>query len=189
MMNLGKKSAGPLDIRARREFVLGAALAIGTLGVEASRAQNMAQQPTPAVPNPDTDCRRTSLHQVVEFDVSAERVYEALLDANQFTTFSGAPAQIDREAGGAFSMFGALIVGRNIEIIPNERIVQAWRPADWTPGVYSLVKFQLVKRGSHTQVELDHTGFPAGAFEHLNAGWKSHYWVPLGKYFESALGR
>jgi hypothetical protein len=55
--------------------------------------------------------------------------------------------------------------------------------------VYSLVKFQLVKRGSHTQVELDHTGFPAGAFEHLNAGWKSHYWVPLGKYFESALGR
>jgi activator of HSP90 ATPase len=86
-------------------------------------------------------------------------------------------------------MFGALIVGRNIEIIPNERIVQAWRPADWTSGVYSLVKFQLVKRGSHTQVELDHTGFPAGAFEHLDAGWKSHYWVPLGKYFESALGR
>jgi activator of HSP90 ATPase len=63
--------------------------------------------------------------------------------AKQFTAFSGAPAEIDREPGGTFSLFGGLIVGRNVELIPKERIVQAWRPADWEAGVYTLVRFEL----------------------------------------------
>jgi activator of HSP90 ATPase len=37
-----------------------------------------------------------------------------------------APTQISREVGGAFSLFGGIIVGRHIELVPNERIVQAW---------------------------------------------------------------
>jgi activator of HSP90 ATPase len=122
------------------------------------------------------------LSQKIDFNAGARRVYEALLDSKQFTAFSGAPAQIDRSAGGAFSLFGGLIVGRNIEVVPEKRIVQAWRPTDWTPGVYSLVKFELVAHGQHTQVVLDHTGFPEGGFEHLNSGWKSHYWDALTKF-------
>lgn len=180
MMNQEKRSAGPIDRRARRQFIMGTALVIGTLSVEASRAQNKAQQAMPAT---EAGCRRTSLHQVIDFTASPERVYEALLDSKRFTAFSGAPAQIDPGAGGPFSMFGGMIGGRNIELVPNERIVQAWRPEDWKPGVYSLVKFELLKRGSQTQVVLDHTGFPEGRFEALNAGWKTHYWDPLGKYF------
>jgi len=39
---------------------------------------------------------------------------------------------------GLFSMFGGMIVGRNIE--PNQRMVQAWRPRpDFPEGTYSLV--------------------------------------------------
>ena len=99
-----------------------------------------------------------------------------------FSAFSGAPARIDPTAGGAFSLFGGLINGRNIELVPNERIVQAWRPGDWTAGVYSLVRMELVARGEQTQIVLDHSGFPEGSYEHLNSGWKSHYWDPLAKY-------
>jgi len=178
MINQESRSAGLIDIRARRRFIVGAALAIGTLSAEASRAQSKAQQ-TPT----EAGCRRTSLHQVADFKATPEQVYEALLDSKRFTAFSGAPAQIDRGVGGAFSMFGGMIGGRNIELVPNQRIVQAWRPTDWTPGVYSLVKFELLKHGSQTQVVLDHTGFPEGGFDSLNSGWKVHYWDPLGKYF------
>ena len=75
------------------------------------------------------------------------------------------PATIDATAGGAFSTFGGLIEGRNIELIPNQRIVQAWRPTHWDPGVYSIVRFELKPKGSETTVVLDHTGFPEGEFD------------------------
>jgi activator of HSP90 ATPase len=178
---LAEMPAEAINIPARRRFVVAAALAIGTLGVVA-RARDKAQQATPAAATTDAECRRTSLHQVIDFHAGPQRIYEVLLDSKQFTDFSGAPAQIDHDVGGGFTLFGGLVVGRNIELVSNELIVQAWRPVDWPPGVYSLVKFALLKRGSQTQVVLDHTGFPEGGFEHLNSGWKIHYWDPLGKY-------
>jgi len=91
------------------------------------------------------------------------------------------PCEISREVGGAFSLFGAYVTGRHIELVPNERIVQAWRAGNWPPGVYSIAKFELVKQGSGTRIVLDHTGFPKGDAEALASGWKAHYWQPLEK--------
>jgi activator of HSP90 ATPase len=111
-----------------------------------------------------------------------KRIYELLLDSKQFAAFSGEPAEIGRDVGSAFSMFGGKIVGRTIELVPDQRIVQAWRPADWDPGIYSIVRFELIAQGSRTRVVLDHTGFPEGTYDHLNAGWKLRYWDPIEKY-------
>ena len=80
-------------------------------------------------------------------------------------------------------MFGGLIVGRNVELVVNERVVQAWRPTHWSPGVYSVAKFDLKQTGAMTEVSLDHTGFPEGEFDHLDWGWTNHYWEPLKKFF------
>jgi activator of HSP90 ATPase len=126
---------------------------------------------------------RTALHQEVLFDASPARIYDALLGAKAFAAFTGMPARIDPRPGGAISIFGGLVVGRNIELVRNRRIVQAWRPVeDFPAGVYSLVKIDLVPRGSGTRLILDHTGFPEGHFDHLNAGWPPRYWIPLKKY-------
>jgi activator of HSP90 ATPase len=75
-----------------------------------------------------------------------------------------------------------VITGRHIELVPNERLVQAWRDKAWAPGVYSIAKFQLNDEGSNTRLVFDHTGFPQGEADDLAAGWKSHYWEPLRKY-------
>ena len=83
-------------------------------------------------------------------------------------------------------MFGGRIVGRNVELVPNQRIVQAWRESNWEPGVYSLVKFQLKEQGAKTKVILDHTGFGEGHFGHLNPGWKVRYWDALEKYLAAS---
>ena len=77
---------------------------------------------------------RTSIHYDLNFKVSPERFYDTILDQAKFAAFSGAPAAIDPTVGGAFFLFGKLIVGRNVELLPNVRIVQAWRPASWDPG-------------------------------------------------------
>ncbi|HXN17448.1 MAG TPA: SRPBCC domain-containing protein [Candidatus Binatus sp.] len=128
------------------------------------------------------DATRTSLHQEIDLKASPPKVYEILLDSKQFAAFTGLPADISRDAGGAFTMFGGMIGGRNIELVPNQRIVQAWRPASWDPGIYSIVKFELKGDASHSTVILDHTGFPEGDYAHLDPGWHIRYWTPLEKY-------
>jgi activator of HSP90 ATPase len=142
---------------------------VGLAGVAAA-----AQEPSA---KPET------IHEQLEFPVAPHRVYEALLDSKQFSAFSGVPAEINREAGGAFSLFGGQIMGRNVELIPDRRIVQAWRPASWPEGVYSIARFELQAQGAGTRMVFDHTGFPPSLKEHLASGWQEHYFGPLKKYF------
>ena len=128
-----------------------------------------------------------SIHQEVAFKASRKRIYEALTQEKQFrevTDFimKGASAEISTEVGGAFSIFGGMILGRHIELLPYDRIVQAWREKDWPVGVYSIVRFELNEKGSETTLVFDHTCFPQGAASHLAPGWWSHYWEPLRKY-------
>jgi activator of HSP90 ATPase len=126
---------------------------------------------------------RTSLHQEIDYKASAQRIYDVLLSSKDFSAFSGFAAEIDPKVGGPFSMFGGLVVGRNVELVPHQRIVQAWRLSQEFPeGTYSLVKMELKPKDSGTRLVLDHTGFPEGHFDHLDAGWYSHYWEPLRKY-------
>ena len=75
-----------------------------------------------------------------------------------------------------------MIAGRNLELVPNERIVQAWRVGNWDPGVYSVAKFELKPEGSGTRLVFDHSGFPEKEKDHLESGWKANYWDPLQKH-------
>ena len=127
----------------------------------------------------------TSIHYDIDFEATPQRIYQTLLSAKQFAEFTGLPADIDPRPGGAFSIFGGLIVGRNVELVENRRIVQAWRPTHWEAGIYSIVHFELKLRGSGASLAFDHTGFPAGDYDHLDEGWKGHYWEPMRKYFAS----
>jgi activator of HSP90 ATPase len=127
----------------------------------------------------------TTIYQEVDFKAPAARIYEILLDAKQFSACTKDSAEIQPQAGGAFKLFGGRIEGRNIELLPNQRIVQAWRPAYWPAGVYSIVKFELVPREAGTRVVLDHAAFTEDQWEGLSSGWQEHYWGPLHKYLNA----
>jgi len=124
-----------------------------------------------------------TIHQEIEFNATPQQLYDALLDGKQFSEFSGRAAEINREVGGAFSLFKGHIIGRNLELVPNERIVQAWRVVTWPEGAYSIVRFELKSQGSGTRLALDHIGFPGGLHDHLAAGWEENYWSLLKKHF------
>ena len=66
------------------------------------------------------------------------------------------------EVGGTFTLFGGYITGRHLEMLPNERLVQAWRAGSWNPGAYSIAAFHLTAEGGKTKVALEHRGFPNG---------------------------
>jgi activator of HSP90 ATPase len=127
----------------------------------------------------------TTIHQEIDYKVPPARIYEVLLDAKQFAACTKDTAEIQPRAGEVFKLFGGRIEGRNVELVPNQRIVQAWRPAYWPAGVYSIVKFELIARGSGTRIVLDHAGFTEDKWESLSAGWREHYWEPLHKYLNA----
>jgi activator of HSP90 ATPase len=169
------------DAMTRRQAVAGMALALGSLAA-ASRARGDAEPAMKDTPASAENLKRTSIHQEIDFTAGPQRIYGALLDPKQFAAFTGLPAVIDPREGGAISLFGGLIEGRNVELVPGQRVVQAWRPTHWDPGIYSIARFELKPKGPGTTVVLDHTGFPEGEYDHLLAGWSRHYWVPLAKY-------
>ena len=170
----------------RRQWMTGAAVAIGGLALSSRDAW--------AADDNGLTHNAEAIHQETAFKASPQRLYDALLDAKQFqqvellsgamkgTDLNAKPAKINPEPGGAFSIFGDYIIGWQLELVPNQRIVQAWRETSWDPGIYSVVRFQLNPQGSGTKLVFDHTGFPTGNGEHLAIGWKAHYWEPLAKY-------
>ncbi|WP_064093490.1 SRPBCC family protein [Rossellomorea aquimaris] len=124
-----------------------------------------------------------AIHEEITFNASPEQLYGVLTNSNQFSDMTGgAPTDISKEEGGTFSCFGGMIEGRMIELVSNERIVQAWRAGNWEAGVYSLVKFEFKKEGDETLLVFDHVGFPDGQAEHLKNGWTENYFEPLKKY-------
>jgi len=122
-----------------------------------------------------------TIHQEVTLKASPRQIYETLLDGKQFAAFTGAPATIDNTVGGAISGFGGMITGINVELVPNQRLVQAWRAGNWGDGVYSIVRFELKADGGGTKLTLDHSGVPEGDEDHLDGGWHKMYWEPLAK--------
>ena len=155
-----------MSIAMTRSYIFIAMLALNTLPIVLAQSE-----------------KSITIHQEIDFKGGPQQLYEALLDSKQFTEFSGRPAEINREAGGAFSLFKGHIIGRNLELIPNERIVQAWRVVTWPEGAYSIVRFELKPQGSGTRLVFDHIGFPEGLHDHLAAGWEENYWSLLKKYF------
>jgi activator of HSP90 ATPase len=186
-----------LNLWSRRDFSVRVGSLLPGLGIAAlgSTITGMsAEAPGKSGPGAiagSDEISRTAeaIHQEVVFKASQKRIYEALTDGEQFTKvmrlskYPGGPAAvISKEVGGAFSTFGGLIMGRHIELVPNERIVQAWRAGDWEAGKYSIARFELKEQGAQTKIVFDHTSFPAGDAEHLLEGWNSNYWEPLRKY-------
>jgi len=125
-----------------------------------------------------------AINQTVTIKTSPAKLYEALTSADTFAAATGAPAEIADAEGGAFSCFGGQITGRQLELRPNQRIVQAWRAGAWPEGVFSVVRFELSGAGEETTVAMEHTGFPDGAGAHLEGGWHKMYWEPLRAHLE-----
>lgn len=123
-----------------------------------------------------------AIHHEVTFQTTPERLYEILMDSREHGAFTGSPAEISKDVGGSFQAHGGRIEGRNIELVPGKRIVQAWRPANWPAGQYSLVRFELEPAAQGTKVTLTHDATPEEQRPHFDAGWTRMYWEPLAKY-------
>jgi activator of HSP90 ATPase len=177
------RSTTILTAFTRRQLLMAGALGAG--GLAAALAAE-------APPEGGISRSAESIHQEPVFKASRARLYAALTDAKQFdrvVQLSNAlhgrapkrPTAISPSEGGAFTLFGGYITGRQVQLVPDELIVQAWRSAGWGLGQYSIARFELKDHGEGSMILFDHGGFPNGEAQHLAAGWQANYWTPLAR--------
>jgi len=125
------------------------------------------------------------IQQTVAFKAAPHDVYEALVDSRRHARFTGAAARISRKPGGTFSAYDGYISGINVELVPDIRIVQAWRTIDWHEGCHSLVVYDLKPAKGGTRLAFTQIGVPAKDFKEISAGWEEFYWKPMKEMLET----
>ncbi len=102
-----------------------------------------------------------AIHHEAVIDAQPDQVFSLLTDGERFAAATGMPARLSDREGEPFTLFGGRIEGRQVELVPGERVVQAWRfggehESAWEPGVYSIVRFTLRPEGTGTRLVIDH---------------------------------
>lgn len=117
------------------------------------------------------------------FAAPPRAVYDALADSAQRSAMSGRAATISPDIGGAFTTDDGAVRGINVELVPGQRIVQAWRHADFPEGAYSMAAFVLTPTpNGGTDLVLTHRGVPKALLDRTEAAWKDETWAPMKRY-------
>lgn len=125
-----------------------------------------------------------TIRQTATFKASPAEVYEMLMDSRKHSKFTGGKASISRKEGGSFSAYDGYCSGKNIELIPDKKIVQSWRASEWKEGHFSKATFSLSKTKTGTKLSFTQSGVPVKYYNAIKNGWIEHYWNPMKEMFE-----
>jgi uncharacterized protein YndB with AHSA1/START domain len=115
---------------------------------------------------------------------SPQEIYEAWLDSVVHSEMTGGEASMSDETGAQVSAWDGYITGRNLELVPGERIVQSWRTTQFTDeheDSQIIVTLKAVDDG--TLLTLEHTNVPDAQKSYEEGGWQEHYFDPMTEYF------
>jgi activator of HSP90 ATPase len=129
-----------------------------------------------------------TLQQTITIQTSPHELYEALMDTKKFTAFTGDHAQINRGVGGTFTAFNGYVKGKNLELVPDEKIVQEWQADEdgWPKDHFSIITIALTPEDEGTRQDFIQDKLPTQCADIIAKGWEDHYWEPLKQYLEHA---
>lgn len=115
-----------------------------------------------------------------------QEIYEAWLDSIAHSEMTGAEATMSDEVGAEVSAWNGYITGRNLELVPGERIVQSWRTSEFDEEHEdSVVTLTLEGTDEGTLLTLVHSNVPEEHRSYEEGGWESNYFEPMRLYFAS----
>lgn len=129
--------------------------------------------------------RTKTIRQRAAFKADPREIYEVLMDSKKHSRFTESEARISRKVGGKVSAYDGWVEAYNLELVPNKKIVQKWRGADWPKGHYSIAKFVLKKTKTGTTLAFTQTSVPIDVYDDIKDGWKEHYWEKMKRMLES----
>lgn len=112
-------------------------------------------------------------------------VYEAFMNEKKHAAFTGMNAKIDAKPGGKFETCNKHNWGYTLELIPGNRIVQAWTHIDFPGEFFTIVDIELLETESGTRINFNHLGIPHESDGWLTEGWHRVYWNRMAQYFEA----
>ncbi|MFT5179558.1 MAG: activator of HSP90 ATPase [Candidatus Paceibacteria bacterium] len=117
------------------------------------------------------------INQKITFEnTDPHSVYELLMDSKKHSDFTGEPADISREVDGKCNAYGDWIEAINVELIPDQKIVQKWRGGDWSDDHYSVATFEFESLGNDTVLTFTQAEVPEENHDDISQGWHDHYW-------------
>jgi activator of HSP90 ATPase len=129
---------------------------------------------------------KKKLDQEIIIKSTPHDLYEAFMDSKMHSKFTESKAKVSREVGGTFSIFEGDIIGKNVELIQDKKIIQTWRSEgeNWPKGYYSTITLIFEPVDDGTLIKFTHTDIPEGAYESVKEGWDEYYWEPLKEMLE-----
>jgi uncharacterized protein YndB with AHSA1/START domain len=113
-----------------------------------------------------------------------QQIYEAWLDSIAHSEMTGGEANMSEEIGAEVSAWDGYITGSNLELVPGERIVQAWRTSEFADEhADSIVTVTLEPVEEGTLLTLVHSNVPDTHRSYEEGGWESQYFDPMKAYF------
>jgi activator of HSP90 ATPase len=114
----------------------------------------------------------------------ASEIYEAWLDSRGHSDMTGGKASMSSDVGADVSAWDGYIIGRNLELVPGERIVQSWRTPEFPDDhADSIINVTLAGAPGGTLLTLVHSNVPDGQTSYEQGGWQEHYFEPMQDYF------
>jgi len=113
-----------------------------------------------------------------------QEIYDAWLDSIAHSQMTGGDANVSDQVGAEFSAWGDYITGRNLELVPGERIVQSWRTTKFDDEHEdSIITVTLEEADDGTLLTLVHSNVPDEHTNYEDGGWQSNYFEPMKAYF------
>ena len=115
---------------------------------------------------------------------SPTEIYRAWLDSVAHSEMTGGEATMSDQVGADVSAWDGYITGRNLELVPGERIVQSWRTTEFDDEFEdSIVTIVLQETEDGTLLTLQHSNVPDEHKSYEEGGWQSNYFEPMIVYF------
>ncbi len=115
---------------------------------------------------------------------SAQEIYDAWLDSLLHSEMTGGQASMSDEIDAEVSAWDGYITGRNLELVPGERIVQSWRTTQFTDEHEdSVITVTLDEAEDGTLLTLVHNNVPEDQTSYEQGGWQEYYFEPMKRYF------
>ncbi len=129
--------------------------------------------------------KKKRIEQKILINTTPHEIYEVFMDSKKHSKLTESEAKISRKIGGKYSVWEGTISGKNVELIPDKKIVQTWKSdgEDWAKNPPSTITLLLEPVDEGTVIKFTQEDIPEEACDSVKKGWNTYYWEALKEMF------